>query len=570
MKNMPHGRNVALRRHLAGWLCLVLGLAVGSLVGSAFTGATSAHENGAIVASPSAARVEDEEPRFLVGTKHPDFLLPSLTGDPWYQLDSFQGRPVVFVHFAAWSPACRRLLPLWCKQLQPARDRGELEVVVVVHDHHREPARWFLQSQQIDVPAIHDPLHTLLPTELPWGVVVDATGLVRQDRLILNRVEQELSEILSQTPQVGRPTIGSESRPPLGASPPPLEQLQRQFEQRLATPAPFSRPVQEAADGLLLAAHDQGGAARSTAWPLVVDYYHRAWDATGHADWAWRLATAHRFQFDVSHGQDAEAFQVAQTFAGRAGQAAPATWVGRGWRNEFGPQIEKTHAAYDWLPAAGASTADDAPPRNPRGLMAAQTLGPLTVDQAARGLLGHLPAPPSPVIPPLPWQSIEVAPIWVMAGENLLGSGGERAHPGTWARLYLQVKLKRGFRVLEDLPHWRWTLGEQEQADQPQWTPFSLSLLPTADSPTPLDPTPQYLWLEADVWFPEPGPRRASSLEQGQDGRSGTVEPESPPRRNATLFLRGLDSMTQRVEWRQIQFFLPPPFLHPAQSRIAR
>jgi hypothetical protein len=494
------------------------------------------------------------------GTPYADFWLPSLSGQRWFRGADFHGRPTVFLHIATWSPACRRLLPLWFQQLQPAVDRGDLQVVVVVHDHHAAPARWLLNQLQIDAPAIHDPFNLPLPTGAPQGVLVDAAGEVRQERLTLNRLDQDLRQWLSAAPRETKSPPAAE-RGSGGEAPPALPELRQQLQQRQATEPAYSPRVTAVADSLLLAAYHGGGEAAEADWQIAGDYYRQAWQATGHSVWAWRLVTAYRFQWDSSLGHDAVAFQEAHRLARLAAERDPTGLPTRVWQNQFGPRISKTQGAYPWLPTDWCEPPTAAPESSGRQhpfLLAAETIGPWTAAQAAAEQIAPTPASVPPIArsetAPLPWQAVEVVPIWAVA--PAAGLGGEPV-PGSWARLYLQIKLKRDFSLGDDRPLLHWAWNDEDEAGQPRWTPFSVAIPPSGRGANP-PLAPRCLWLEADCWFPPLAEGRPPA------GDLSSVDPavawpESPPRRNATLWLRSREGEASRPQWRRIEFWLPPP-----------
>jgi hypothetical protein len=116
-----------------------------------------------------------------------DFDLPSTPHGRWLRPMDLGERPLVVLRIASWSANCRRLLPLWQRQLERAIRAGEINVVLIAEEQQWERAVWLCQQSGIDWPLLHDALPQQPMVDYPSVSVVDRHGHVLQSRLTLTQ-----------------------------------------------------------------------------------------------------------------------------------------------------------------------------------------------------------------------------------------------------------------------------------------------------------------------------------------------------------------------------------------------
>ncbi len=503
-----------------------------------------------------------------------DFDLPSPPHGRWLRPMDLGDRPLVVLRIASWSANCRRLLPLWQRQLERAIRAGEINVVLIAEEQQWERAVWLCQQSGIDWPLLHDALPQHPMVDYPSVSVVDRHGHVLQSRLTLT---QAASRSWGQPPAAA-----------VIASPAPdrwadqaLSSLADAFRQQRQQSAPLAE-LQPLADHLLRRCFFAAPTETPEILAPLTTYYREALFSTQEAAWAFRLGVAHRLWFDQQRqlgSIQAEQWQESVNFLQWANRAAPpgnsgsphpestpagaarGTATGRweAWLQPYRPLVDRPTAAY--APAAGAATP----------LLYSETTAQPADWRPSADFLNERPADFAAATA-VPWTSVRTQSVWVLGTED-------PAAAGQWARLFLHVQLKRGDWDLTQATHLDWQWPSPSSAEpRPQWLPAEVQASDTpanARARTPANAgarTPANagaraaanagiesedrstcataVWLEADVWLPVPVPPVAA-LSAGDS--------PLPPARNATLYFYGQDPSTGHRVPRRLDFFLPPP-----------
>lgn len=116
----------------------------------------------------------------VVGQPAPDFALKS-TGGQNLRLSEYRGQPVLVTFWAGWCGRCPDQLRA-LEALQAARGADALRVLAVNIDQAPGPARD--AAQRLALTILHDADQSVArlydPANLPYAVLVDADGRVRQ------------------------------------------------------------------------------------------------------------------------------------------------------------------------------------------------------------------------------------------------------------------------------------------------------------------------------------------------------------------------------------------------------
>ena len=156
------------------------------------------------LAAPATATLA--APRQLeVGAPLPDLELPTVDGDATLRLSSFRGRPLLVVHLASWSEACREHVRVWDELTRPWRESGELALVGLAEEQQRERAALFARWQGFDWPILWDPLDLAGVDSVPALVFVDAHGIVRDTTPHPERFEATCLQVEFPAPEPAPP-----------------------------------------------------------------------------------------------------------------------------------------------------------------------------------------------------------------------------------------------------------------------------------------------------------------------------------------------------------------------------
>ncbi|MDP1561283.1 MAG: hypothetical protein Q8M16_07790 [Pirellulaceae bacterium] len=482
------------------------------------------------------------------GPAAPSFDLPAIGTNRWYRDTDFRGRPVVVIHIASWSPATRRMLPLWQQQLQPAVAAGRIHVVGIAHEQHAGRARLLCDELGWPWLVLHDPLAETLQApnriDFPSATVLDARGMVTYERLTL----AELSVKVLAPKSDLHPLWAAD--PDAAAEAAPLErpsrgQLLSEFQSQRQEDATLES-LQPLANHLLRQAFDSSIEQAREILPPIISFYQEALHHTEDGRWAFRLAVAFRLAFDLSNAAqqtDAALWQRSLDYLELANQSAAASPIWREWLGHYRPGVDQTQAAYGWL----ANRLLEPLPNTAERPMDQKSLGlPLFAIESA------LPDAPEtspsenaiswPRSTPVPPASIQIQPVWVNSRSS--------DNHGRWARLYLHVHLKRGDWSLDTEPRLEWNPANLDEISRPieklphvhssRWThPDELNSGATSFTSS--------VWLEMDWWIPASAPTTTS------------IDSGVPPRRNARLIFQGRDPLTGQIGWRKAEFYLPTP-----------
>jgi len=487
----------------------------------------------------------------ILGQPVCDFELPAVDTGRWHRLSHFRGRGVVLLHFATWSPASRRILPVWQRQLQAAIERGDVVLIGIAHDQQPQRAALFCQWQGLPMLVLHDPLHQMQPPELPWAVAIDAAGVVRHRRLLPNQVEAEAWwQAENAGDEIPRPAGSPRhlSGQALGIEP-TLQQLEAEFSAAAANPAEGDlspkgqdAPKLRAADRLLLFGFSQTGASAQRAVHLAREAYRGLYAANPAPQVAFRLGVAHRLAYDQV-GDFAD-FRAALDYWTAAARNPQAFWLWQTRLSQYGSSTDRPLPDYSWIPQAvqALGLPEELWPDLGLPLTAAEMNGS-THPTATGWQLGDRPQDASIPAAPLTSLRIEVAQAPADAVDD---------PPG---RLYLHVQFRRG----------RWDLGQRPIL---VWAPSA------SDPPLPIPRSGETWWAEPQMAPWPPGPEQAEAgdrlwleIERQPSGPEFPRElvkgrgPGLPPPRNAYLLLRQFDPQSGESHWRRFDFRLELPRL---------
>jgi hypothetical protein len=495
-----------------------------------------------------------------------EFDLPSIPTGQWFRPMDLGDRPLVVLRIASWSANCRRLLPLWQRQLERAIRAGEINVVLIAEEPQWERAVWLCQQSGIVWPLLHDALPEQPMDDYPSVSVVDRHGHVLQSRLTLT--------------QAAGSTWGQPPAAAAIASPAPdrwadqaLSSLVDAFLQQRQQSAPLAE-LQPLADHLLRRCFFAAPTETPAVLAPLTTYYREALFSTQEATWAFRLGVAHRLWFDQQRqlgSIQANQWQESVNFLHWANRAAPPGNLGsphpestpagaaRGpapgrweaWLQPYRPLVDRPTAAYA-PPTEGATP-----------LFHSETTARPADWRPSADFLNERPADFAAATA-VPRTAVRTQSVWVLGTED-------PAAAGQWARLFLHVQLKRGDWDLTQATHldWQWPSPSPDEP-RPRWLPAEVQASETrtnAEARTAANAEARTaatagaesengstrstaVWLEADVWLPGPVPPDAT-LSAGDN--------RLPPARNATLYFYGQDSSTGQTAPRRLDFFLAPP-----------
>jgi hypothetical protein len=266
------------------------------------------------------------------GKVHPQIVLRTLEGDRTIALSSLRGKKVLLVHFASWSEECRKDVPVWYEKTKLFVAEGQLAVLGIAHEQHADRCRLFAQWKDIDWPILHDPLNLGEVETLPLIVAIDERGIVRDTGSDLGKI---LDRFLAQT---------------FSAPPKPLraetEQLQDpRLTRRLAREARSAQAWRDHGDALVMAGK-----------PAQIDEALEAYQTGGQmnpkdAESFFRLGVTYRIRFDRPEHQPGD-FQAAVDAWRKAAKLRPQNEVALARLQQYGPNLGKPCAFYDWIDQA--------------------------------------------------------------------------------------------------------------------------------------------------------------------------------------------------------------------------
>ncbi len=184
-------------RRNSGILLITAGFLVGVLLGF---GALRLFSRGtAVPMATDAASGESGKVSPLVGSRAPDFTLPTLEGGSIH-LEELRGRPVLLNFWASWCGPCRLEMP----DIQARAEKwgDQLVVLGVNYDEPRADAQSFVDEMGVTFPILLDGgkrvSRQYLVQGLPTTVILDADGIVRIRHVGLltgDQLDQYLTEV---------------------------------------------------------------------------------------------------------------------------------------------------------------------------------------------------------------------------------------------------------------------------------------------------------------------------------------------------------------------------------------
>lgn len=492
------------------------------------------------------------------------FDLPAVPTGQWVRPEDLGDRPLVVVRIASWSASCRRLLPVWKRQLERAVQAGDIHVVLIAEEQHTERAAWLCHESRIEWPLLHEPLPWEPASDYPSVSVIDRWGRVLQPRLTLTQVASGNWAANEDGTNGHDPAGGSAAATPRWADQ-ALGTLLESFLQQRQQSAPLA-DLQPLADHLLRRCFFSPPADTPQVLGPLTAYFREALFSTQDAVWAFRLGVAHRLWFDQLYRTgtiQAQQLQESVHFLEWANRATPAigsgatAGVGSGrweaWLTPLRPLIDRPTVAFPGSMESSAFAFLSERSAQPEGWQPETTW----VDSRPAEFATATAAP---------WTAVRHQLVWVLGAADPTSAG-------QWARLFLHVQLKRGDWDLAQPTHLEWTgvahgaATEAAGADQtgPRWQVIEVQ--PAENPPVTAAPAPaaagsppapaeasrertKSVWLEADVWLPN------ATFSAAPDSNS---ESRLPPARNATLYFFGRDPLTGETTPRRFDFYLPPP-----------
>lgn len=223
-------------------------------------------------------------------------------------------------------------MPVWHQATKKWRDDGRLVLLGVTQEQHPDRCRLFAQWNRIDWPIVWDPINTLESAAVPLVVAIDEHGIVRALRPAVESFEQDF---LAKTFADDAPTA---PLPPL--RPPDLNALHERAKQASA-----SRAWRDFGDALAL----WGGSARLDDAIDAYGHGHRLDRDDGNA--LFRLGVCYRMRHESDRNLAGD-FQHAVDYWEMALALNPNQYIWRRRIQQYGPQLIKPYAFYDWVTEA--------------------------------------------------------------------------------------------------------------------------------------------------------------------------------------------------------------------------
>lgn len=267
-----------------------------------------------------------------VGSPHPPLALWTIARDKPTSLEALRGQKVLLVHFASWCAESREPVSAWFERTKSHVTAKKLVVLGVDHEQHADRARLFAQWRGLAGPILHDPLNLSLVSELPTVVAIDEEGVIRAIQPSIDAIEKSF---IKKPWKKKKPM----SKPEEAELPDP------RVTRRTAEEAREPSASRAHADALVLSGlPPQIDEAIKVYRDVIVIDPKDAWSL-------FRLGVAYRIRYEREERQPGD-FQAAVDAWAQAVRFAPTNAIFRQRFRQYGPSIEGSGAAYDWIPAA--------------------------------------------------------------------------------------------------------------------------------------------------------------------------------------------------------------------------
>jgi hypothetical protein len=220
-------------------------------------------------------------------------------------------------------------VPGWHEKL-----KGRVQQLGITQEQHGDRCRLFMQWKQMDWPILVDSLNLLAVPRVPYTLLIDEHGIIRNTRPKDADVETFLK---TEYPAPGK--LAEADTPPTGKT----------LDAKLAALGKDAASAEQMriADELFL----WGGATRLDT---CIDLYSKALASDdGNAIAHFRLGVAMRARHDGEHRQPDD-FANAVKHWSRALELNPNQYIWRRRIQQYGPRLDKPYSFYDWINEARA------------------------------------------------------------------------------------------------------------------------------------------------------------------------------------------------------------------------
>ncbi len=227
---------------------------------------------------------------------------------------------------------------MWQETVKPYVDTGALTVIGVVQEQHPDRARLYAQWRRLDWPIFVDSLNLLDLSVVPIPVAIDASGLVRHERIRPQEIVKKFIEVdypATKAPEGYNRTAGFAP-----------DHLLKQAE-GLQT----AKAWRELGDARFLASRGlkpaRTSAADNNSSPL--EAYQKAVEIDPNDGRAqFRLGVALRSRYDSRRRRSGDA-QAAVKHWGLALAIDPNQYIWRRRIQQYGPRLDKPYNFYFWV-----------------------------------------------------------------------------------------------------------------------------------------------------------------------------------------------------------------------------
>ncbi len=218
-------------------------------------------------------------------------------------------------------------MPVWHEATRDAREAGELQVIGIVQEQHRERAMLYRNWLELDWPILWDPFNVTESAAVPNIVFVDEHGIVRKVRPRVDRFEDDC--LFADFPAPKTP-------PP--EAPGAAEHLARLDDESLGE---LEREHLRALSDLLWRREGVMDAA-------VATLARHAGEHPDDARLQFHAGVARRLRYD-SPARRPDDFQGAVDGWTRALAHDPNQYIWRRRIQQYGPRLDKPYPFYDWV-----------------------------------------------------------------------------------------------------------------------------------------------------------------------------------------------------------------------------
>lgn len=226
-------------------------------------------------------------------------------------------------------------MPVWHDRMRGYVTSGELALLGVTQEQHRERCQLFAQWQRFDWPILHDPINALQSRAVPIVLAIDEHGIVRLE----NPRPEDIGPQFIEREFLDDAEV--EAAVPWTPSYPPDWAAMKSRAESTNLPADWQR----LGDAAALWGTD-------TQWDTAIEAYQQVLARDAAQAMAWfRLGVCLRMRYEQPPHR-AEDFRQAIAAWGRSLELDPNQYIWRRRIQQYGPRLEKPYPFYDWVEAA--------------------------------------------------------------------------------------------------------------------------------------------------------------------------------------------------------------------------